>query len=369
MTRLLKILAASAALVGVATAATAEAQPASDSAAGRLAKMRLCQAAQRGLAAEGGKSKGDILLDTLYTAAGTSSSEAPDVRKRKVAAIFKQAEPVKGSRPLPYCDGSSLAWQGTVFWRAADSWAPELVTLMVEEGADINFRDSGNGRTLLDEVWDKSDTWMRQPEEYAAPHQRVALGKQLLDMYHRFRELGARHAFELDRPVPSLDAQERACLKEEAGDAPGEVADYAGGLSKALSALTPGTVPGGARVSARQAACLMTAYGDDIFIIGSINDDVGLPGAIKFPFVGYSGTFEDQYQTVSREMVKIADNRPILVYCHSVKCFLSYNAVLRLSQAGARKIYWLREGLGGWKAAGYPTQTPDSFLYGRATGK
>ena len=367
--RFFKMLAAGAALVGAATATTVVAQPAPDSAAGRLAKMRLCQAAQRGLAADGGKSKGDILLDALYTAAGTSSSEAPDVRKRKVAAIFRRSEPVKGSRPLPYCDGSSLAWQGTVLWRAMDSWASELVTLMVEEGADINFRDSQNGRTLLDEVWDKSDTWMRQPEEYAAPHQRVTLGKQLLDSYHRLRELGARHAFELDSPAPSLDAQERACLREEAGDAPGEVADYAGGLSKALSALTPGTVPGGTRVSARQAACLMTAYGDDIFIIGSITDDVGLPGAIKFPFVGYSGTFEDQYQTVSREMVKIADNRPILVYCHSVKCFLSYNAVLRLSQAGAKKIYWLREGLGGWKAAGYPTQTPDSFLYRRATGK
>lgn len=364
------VLCAFAALIlslGFASRATAQ-----STAEERLTASRLCQASVRGIKPPAGKYAEDVLEEHLYQAAGVTPADSEATRKRKVAEMFKRRPPASGgSRGLPYCDGRSLLWEGSLLWSAVDSFWTEGALWMIIAGADPNLVDSKTGRTLLDDVQRKMDAFSRAAEAYAGPHSRDrTLVDGLAVTYRQLREYGAKHAFELNTSaVASTTERERRCLEATPTDAPGEVGSFDGILNSKLSELTPGTVPGGTRVSSRQAACLMEAFGKDIMVVGVISDDVGLPDSIKFPFIGYSGTFDDKFQSLSGEIVKIAGSKPILVYCHSTKCYLSYNAAVRLREAGASKVYWLRDGINGWRNSGYPIATPDDFLYRMATRK
>jgi len=40
--------------------------------------------------------------------------------------------------------------------------------------------------------------------------------------------------------------------------------------------------------------------------------------------------------------------RPVIVYCHHVEWWRSYNVALRLIHLGYRDVRWLREGIGRW---------------------
>ena len=46
--------------------------------------------------------------------------------------------------------------------------------------------------------------------------------------------------------------------------------------------------------------------------------------------------------------------RPLVIYCHRT-CWLSWNAAKRAISYGYRDVYWFRDGIEGWKAAGYRT--------------
>ncbi len=49
----------------------------------------------------------------------------------------------------------------------------------------------------------------------------------------------------------------------------------------------------------------------------------------------------------------------IVTYCSSKDCWLSWNAALRLKQAGYTRVYWYRGGIEAWKQAGLPlVETP-----------
>ena len=45
-----------------------------------------------------------------------------------------------------------------------------------------------------------------------------------------------------------------------------------------------------------------------------------------------------------------------MVYCLDAKCWLSYNAALRLDALGYENLYWYRGGIAAWKAANLPTR-------------
>src|SRR5262249_16667725 len=45
---------------------------------------------------------------------------------------------------------------------------------------------------------------------------------------------------------------------------------------------------------------------------------------------------------------------PLVFFCHSSKCWLSYNAALRAIGAGYTNVLWYRGGIAAWKAAGLP---------------
>lgn len=62
-------------------------------------------------------------------------------------------------------------------------------------------------------------------------------------------------------------------------------------------------------------------------------------------------------QTFSRVMKHLAPNKSqaIAVFCSSVECWLSVNAVMRLQSLGYTNLFWYRGGVHAWKLAKLPT--------------
>jgi PQQ-dependent catabolism-associated CXXCW motif protein len=143
--------------------------------------------------------------------------------------------------------------------------------------------------------------------------------------------------------------------------------DYAGGLSPVGSGLTPAKVPGATTVAPFEAACLYSRNRDTIVVLDATNDDQGLPGAYRAVFAAGGRSLADDVQRTFeaklREVTGGDMNRPILIYCHHVQCFLSYNVTLRAVQAGYRNVYWMREGIAGWQQYRLPVQ-PVRFFSG-----
>lgn len=129
---------------------------------------------------------------------------------------------------------------------------------------------------------------------------------------------------------------------------------------------TPAAVPGAVTVSAKEAKCLMDKLGSQLLVFQTMNDDDReLPGAIAFAEIA-SSTEDEKYQAAVVDaldrVTKGDKDKPLLLYCHHTRCHLSYNGTLRATQAGYRKVFWLRGGNDEWVAAGYPlkSQTVDA---------
>lgn len=153
--------------------------------------------------------------------------------------------------------------------------------------------------------------------------------------------------------------QQDPCPLQRAADPTGEYdASYAGGLSVRAGGLTPATAPGATTVSPREAMCLMEAE-ESLLVVAAMSDESGIQDSYPMPIGGAGGSFDDAVQArYIAELDRLTGNdrnRPILIYCHHIRCFLSYNAALRAAHAGYRRIYWMREGLAGWRTAGFGT--------------
>lgn len=81
-----------------------------------------------------------------------------------------------------------------------------------------------------------------------------------------------------------------------------------------------------------------------------------LPGAIWLPGAGLGSGFDDAVQRRLEQTLALLTRedraRPLVFFCVSRSCWLSYNAALRAARLGYREVYWYRGGLQAWRAAG-----------------
>ena len=82
-----------------------------------------------------------------------------------------------------------------------------------------------------------------------------------------------------------------------------------------------------------------------------------IPGTLWIPGPG-AGEIPAPVESFFRQqLAKATDNdptRPLIIYCHKT-CWLSWNAAKRALSYGYQHVYWYRDGIEGWKAAGLPT--------------
>lgn len=126
-----------------------------------------------------------------------------------------------------------------------------------------------------------------------------------------------------------------------------------------LHGATPARIPGGQVITTRGVIELMRDQQTPFLIFDVLGAQETLPGAIPVVEASWPGSFDDE---ISRKMgahlqqVTQGDTRiPLIFYCASRECWMSYNAALRAINLGYGNVLWYRGGLDAWKEAGGQT--------------
>ncbi len=125
------------------------------------------------------------------------------------------------------------------------------------------------------------------------------------------------------------------------------------------AAPTPRAVPGARTIRTPQ---LQAWLGRDapmrpllIDVIGGEGHD-SIPGAIWLPGAGRGRAFDDAVQAQLAKTLEAITGRirtrPLVFFCASENCWLSYNAALRAAALGYSEVYWYRGGIEAWTSAG-----------------
>ena len=134
-------------------------------------------------------------------------------------------------------------------------------------------------------------------------------------------------------------------------------------------------MPGVVTVSASEARCMIDGFGKGIVVIAALNphtDKEMLPQSVPMDWA-VSGREDPQIQTKLQVAAGVATkddkSRPIIVYCHHINCFMSYNVLVRLQREGYQNLYWARTGVLDWKQSGYPLMGSTSLELGQIPGR
>lgn len=123
---------------------------------------------------------------------------------------------------------------------------------------------------------------------------------------------------------------------------------------------TPGSIPGAKVITTPQLAELLKADAQRVRVFDVLGGPERLPNALNAVPAHQGGGFDDAVQgEFGRFLQQVTQGRndtPLVFYCQSVQCWMSYNAALRAAKLGYRNVLWYRGGVEAWKAAGLPVQ-------------
>jgi len=144
----------------------------------------------------------------------------------------------------------------------------------------------------------------------------------------------------------------------------GAGSDRPGGLHASPHGLTPLTLAGTTTVSVAEARCLIETLGETMVVVSVIGGSEQLPGFVDAlgGEIGVEDTTADE--KIKQVLAKATGGdktRPLLFYCASVECYMSYNAAIRAVRLGYSRIYWMRAGLQGWQEARYPLDLTNMY--------
>lgn len=133
-----------------------------------------------------------------------------------------------------------------------------------------------------------------------------------------------------------------------------------------LSSPTPLEIPGARLISTAELRRLVQAPLEErplLFdVLGAENAHDSLPGAIWLPGAGRGASFDDEIQARLEKLLAFTlrgnPARPLVFFCSSPRCWLSYNAALRAVRLGYSNVRWYRGGIEAWGASGGALVTP-----------
>lgn len=83
-----------------------------------------------------------------------------------------------------------------------------------------------------------------------------------------------------------------------------------------------------------------------------------IPQAHWLPNTGKGGLDAQWHHYLLNNLTRLTENDPahaVVIFCKS-DCWLSWNAVKRITEAGYRNVYWYKDGIDSWTQAGLPTR-------------
>lgn len=128
---------------------------------------------------------------------------------------------------------------------------------------------------------------------------------------------------------------------------------------------TPLGIPGASVVSTVELRRLLQAPGGARALLFDVLGGEGhdtLPGTLWLPGAGRGSGFDDALQARLARVLEEATGgdraRPMVFFCSSAHCWLSYNAALRAARLGYTRVLWYRGGIHAWGAAGGALAAP-----------
>ena len=133
---------------------------------------------------------------------------------------------------------------------------------------------------------------------------------------------------------------------------------------------TPTSIPGAQSITTAALVQLLKGNASRVLVFDVLGSAERMPGALNAVPAHQAGSFDD---TVQRDfgnfLQQVTQGRkdvPLVFYCQSTMCWMSYNAALRASRLGYRQVLWYRGGLEAWKASGQALQGTGSTNGGSA---
>ena len=128
---------------------------------------------------------------------------------------------------------------------------------------------------------------------------------------------------------------------------------------------TPASIPGGQVITTKGLVALVQGKQAPYMLFDVLGGPQTLPGAIPAVFLAQPGSFNDQISQQFGQMLQQASQGrkdvPLIFYCLSTQCWMSYNAALRAINLGYTNVLWYRGGIEAWQQAGLPLQQAQQF--------
>ncbi|HEV7631672.1 MAG TPA: rhodanese-like domain-containing protein [Steroidobacteraceae bacterium] len=127
----------------------------------------------------------------------------------------------------------------------------------------------------------------------------------------------------------------------------------------AMHGPTPASIPGGQVITTKGLAALVQGRQTPFLLLDVLGGADVLPGALPAAWTAQPGSYDDAIQQeLGRNLQQATRGNkqmPLVFYCLSNHCWMSYNASLRAIQLGYTNVLWYRGGLEAWQAAGLQT--------------
>lgn len=123
---------------------------------------------------------------------------------------------------------------------------------------------------------------------------------------------------------------------------------------------TPASIPGGQIVTTKGLVDLVRGGQAPFLLLDVLGGPEIIQGAQYAVPAAQPGSFSDQTQQQFGQFLAQATGGskqyPLMLYCLSTQCWMSYNAALRAINLGYTNVLWYRGGIEAWKQAGLPVQ-------------
>jgi rhodanese-related sulfurtransferase len=123
---------------------------------------------------------------------------------------------------------------------------------------------------------------------------------------------------------------------------------------------TPNAIPGGQVVTTTGLVDLLKGGQVPVLVLDVLGGPEIIQGAVYAVPAAQPGSYNDPIQQQFAQFLQQATGGnkqyPIVLYCLSPQCWMSYNAALRAIELGYTNVLWYRGGIESWKNAGLPTQ-------------
>jgi rhodanese-related sulfurtransferase len=128
----------------------------------------------------------------------------------------------------------------------------------------------------------------------------------------------------------------------------------------AMHGPTPASIPGGQVITTQGLQSLISGRQTPFLLLDILGGPQVIPGAQPAVPASQPGSFNDAVQQQFGQYLAQATGgnkeMPLVLYCQSRECWMSYNAALRAINLGYSNVLWYRGGIEAWQAAGQPLQ-------------